>query len=670
METTEQSESIRTALQHIRDNRPLRAEEICRDHLLMNPGSVHHIRLLGHALMKQKRFDEAEEQLKLALAMRRDFPQLYEDIGTLFALQEKPAKAVPFFEEALRREPSLATAHKKLGEALAELGKGREADEHFKEFFQKDPSSGVVAAAMDKLRNGDRDGAVESLRAVLREDPENIDAMRVLAIAFWQEDNNLADAEAWLRRAVSITPGFTAAWLTLGPVLLEMAKYPEAIDAFQSAIKSDPESHVAWAGLANAYAQGSYPEKALEAYNRAIELGADSAGFHMSHAHVLKTVGDQDAALREYRAAVADRPDFGEVYWSMANLKIFKFEDEEVDAMEEQLESSKLSDTAEVHFRFALGKAWEDRKDYDKAWHYYHTGNQAQRPLVSHDPVDMEKRHAIIMEIFGEEFLEKHAGSGCDAADPILIVGLPRTGSTLVEQILASHSQVEGTSELPSLSKMASAIGRYRPDGVGFPEAARDLSGRDWRSYGENYMEDTKRHRHTDKPFFTDKLPNNFPLVGLLHLILPNAKVINTRRHPMDSCLGAYKQLFARGQTWTYDIDDLSHYYTNYIRVMNHWHTVLPGKVLDVHYEDTVTDLETQVARILDHCGLPFEEECVRFHETERAVKTASSEQVRQPIYTGALGKWQKYEKHLDDWKEDLADVIDALPGSVKQAAS
>ena len=271
-------------------------------------------------------------------------------------------------------------------------------------------------------------------------------------------------------------------------------------------------------------------------------------------------------------------------------------------------------------------------------------------------------------EVFNAELLEERAGVGFDVPDPIFIVGLPRSGSTLIEQILASHSQVEGTSELPILSNIAESIGRYRTDGVRYPEGIRDLRDRDLRAYGQQYIEESRRHRITDKPLFTDKLPNNFPLVGFAHLILPNAKIINTRRHPFDSCLGAYKQLFGHGQNFTYDMLDLAHYYQQYDAMMKHWHDVLPGKVLDVHYEVTVTDLETQVRRILDHCGLPFEEDCLRYYETDRAVKTASSEQVRQPIYTGALGKWRRYEQHLGVWQEQLRDIVDQLPEVAKNA--
>ena len=666
---TEREISIARATEAMRNNRPLRAEEICRDYLLMNPACTDHLRLLGHALMRQKRFGEAEGQLRLVVSLKPDYPQVYEDLGSVLALQKRFDDAIPLFEKAIMLEPGLSLAHKKLGQALAAVGRGRDADERFEAFFDEDPEAGAVAIGAEHLRAGRKDDAIAAFKDVIRKNPDNVNAMRFLATAYWREEQNPGEAEAWLRRATAIAPDFTAAWLTLGPVLLEANKYIEAIDCYQAALRCEPENAAIWAGLGNAYAQASYPEKSVEAFEKAIAFGAESANIYMGYAHVLKTVGNRPGALKAYRAAIRIRPDFGEVYWSMANLKVFPFGDAEIRAMEAQLEKPGLSDSAEIHFRFALGKAYEDKQDYDNAWHYYDSGNRKQRPLVAHDPLEMEQRHREIMEVFSPEFITNHSGNGFDARDPILIVGLPRSGSTLVEQILASHSQVEGTSELPVLSKLAASVGRYRADDRQFPAGLLELRKRDWRAYGQQYMDGTRRHRLTDKPFFTDKLPNNFPLIGLLHLILPNARVINARRHPLDSCLGCYKQLFAKGQNFTYDVEDLAHYYRNYDTVIKHWQQVLPGKVLDVHYEETVTDLENQVRRILDHCGLPFEESCLRFHETERAVKTASSEQVRQPIYTGALGMWRNYEQYLELWIDELADIIEESPASVRQAA-
>jgi hypothetical protein len=287
---------------------------------------------------------------------------------------------------------------------------------------------------------------------------------------------------------------------------------------------------------------------------------------------------------------------------------------------------------------------------------------------VHYDPVENSVHQDAIRAYFTRDFLSKAGGNGYADEEPIFIVGMGRSGSTLVEQILASHSQVEGTEELSVLGNLSDTIARYRPDKQRFPKVLDTMRPLDWRALGLEYLDGAKRYRMTDKPIFTDKLPNNFPFVGLIHLILPNAKIINARRHPLDTCLGNYKQLFGRGWTYTYDIYELADYYKEYCLTMDHWNEVLPGKVLDVHYEETVTDLEGQVARILEHCGLSFEEKCVRFHETERAIKTASSEQVRQPIYTGGMGTWRKYESHLGEWMEELGPIIDDLPDVVRNA--
>jgi tetratricopeptide (TPR) repeat protein len=652
----------------MRANRPLRAEEICRDYLHLNPGCCDHLRLLAHALMKQNRLDEADEQLRFALALAPETPQLHEDIGVVLTLKTRYEEAIPYFEKAIRLDPRRPRPHKKLGEALAALGRGRDADESFEQFLERSPDQGTTAVGADHLRAGRVDEAISVLREVLQAKPDNVEALYVLATAYWRNKQQLSDAEALLRRATQLAPTYLIAWMNLGAVLLEQGRHVEAVKCYAQATRLDPRSASAWGGLGNAEAMAGYPDRSAAAYARSIEIDPDVPSVQMGYGHVLKTLGDQSGALAAYRAAIRARPEFGEVYWSMANLKVFEFEPGEVQAMEHQVEREELSESALIHFRFALGKAYEDRGNYDTAWHHYQLGNQRQRMQVSFNAQELEQRHAEIIEVFSETFLREHEGHGHDAPGPILIVGLPRSGSTLIEQILASHSQVEGTAELPTLGKLAASIGRYRPDQIGYPRAARDLRNRDWRAYGQQYIEETARHRLTDKPCFTDKLPNNFAHLGLLHLILPNARVINARRHPLDSCLGSYKQLFGKGQNFTYDIEDLSMYYRMYHTMMKHWHAVLPGKVLDVHYEETVCDLEGQVRRILDHCGLPFESACVRFHETERAVKTASSEQVRQPIYTRALGTWHRYEEFLGIWLDDFRDILAELPDAVRNA--
>lgn len=664
----ERDESLRRALQALQKNRPLRAEEVCRDYLDEHPGCAEHLRLLAHALTRQNRLQEAEEQLRFALELRPKQPHLHEDLGTTLALQGRAAEAVPCFEQAIELDPTLPLPHKKLGRVLAALGKGQEADQAFEEYFDRDPDKGAVAVGADHLKAGRDQEAVASLRDVLRQDPDNVDAMLFLALAYRKLDERKDDAEALLRRATQLAPDHVPAWLNLGSILAERNKRDEALAAYKQATRIEPGHPGAWSLLANCQAHLGMTETAAASFRRSLKLKPDHAHTQMGLGHVLKTLGDQEGSLVAYREAIRLNPRFGEVYWSMANLKVFNFEDHEVDAMLEQVERGGLNDSEDVHFRFALGKAFEDRKDYAQAWHYYHTGNQKQRESVYYDPADTREKQEAIRAVFSAEFLDKHAGSGFDAPDLILIVGLPRSGSTLIEQILASHSQVEGTAELPNLGRLSLSIGRYRPDGIAFPEASRDLRPRDWRQLGKRYMDETRQFRGTDRPRFTDKLPNNFPLVGLLHLILPRARVINTLRHPLDTLLGNYKQLFGKGQNFTYDLFDLAEYYKEYQRTMRHWHEVLPGKVLDCHYEDTVLDTPAQVKRILDHCGLPFEEACLRPWETERAVKTASSEQVRQPIYTSALGKWRRYDEQLGFWKDSLADIIETLPDRIKSA--
>jgi len=664
----EKDRSITQAIEFMKKNRPLRTEEICRDYLLQNPGCTDHLRLLSNALMKQNRLPEAEERLRFALSLDAEFPQLHEDLGSVLALQSKFNEAIPEFERAIELQPALPLAHKKLGQALVAAGRGKDADEAFQVYIDSDEDRATIMKGVELLRTKQLDDAVAVFQSVLKRSPDSVNAMRYLAVCYWQGKTKLDDAEALLRRATQLAKDYLGAWLILGALLLERNKNVEAIAAYQQATKLNPKNPESWAGLGSAFSVAMYPDKSVEAYAKSIELNPKVAGVQMGYAHALKTVGRQADALIAYRAAIAAKPDFGEVYWSMANLKIFKFEPQELEDMQQQLQREDLSESADIHFRFALGKAFEDEKEYDKAWHHYHTGNQRQRMTVAHEPIEMENRHAAVKAVFNRDFIAERANQGFDAADAILIVGLPRSGSTLVEQILASHSQVEGTAELPVLGKLSQSIGRYRTDGVAYPEAVSQLRKKDWRAYGQQYIEESRRYRVTDKPIFTDKLPNNFPFVGLMHLILPNTKVINARRHPFDSCLGSYKQLFGQGQNFTYDMLDLAHYYKQYDAMMKYWHDILPGKVLDVHYEVTVTDLESQVRRILDHCGLPFEESCVRFHETERAVKTASSEQVRQPIYTGALGTWRRYEKHLGLWQDQLGYIIDELPEVSKNA--
>jgi hypothetical protein len=324
------------------------------------------------------------------------------------------------------------------------------------------------------------------------------------------------------------------------------------------------------------------------------------------------------------------------------------------------IEKKELADEPKINFFLALGKHYENEMDYDRAFEHYRRGNDLRRAHEMYDPVQTQVVHDRILEVFDREFLEQREGWGDPDPGPILIVGLPRSGSTLIEQILASHSMVEGTMELPDLSRLTAELSKRSPGRTEYPEAVKNLDQEAVRSMGQSYLKSTMRYR-TDKAYFIDKMPNNFPSIGFLHLILPNARVIDARRHPLDSCLGSYKQLFFKGQSFTYEQFELGHYYLQYRRMMDHWREVLPGKVLDVHYEQMVGDQENQTRRLLDYCGLPWEDRCLRFYETERAINTASSEQVRQPIYKGALNFWRNYESHLGELIETLEPLLREL---------
>jgi len=402
-------------------------------------------------------------------------------------------------------------------------------------------------------------------------------------------------------------------------------------------------------------------QEAIASYKKALEITPDRPGALCSMAHHMKTVGDREEAIATYRRCMDIKPDHSEAYWSLANLKTFQFSDREIEIMYELLDGEYLDDEARVQFHNALGLDRESRGDYDTAFSHFEQCNRLRRQSESYDPVETETRYDRVVEVFNEEFLAEREGFGDPDPAPIFVVGLPRSGSTLIEQILASHSAVDGTHELTNLASTVRGIRIPGKRKEQFPDTLFGLNAEGCRKIGTDYLDATRKYR-SGATYFIDKNPNNFVFTGLLRLALPNAKIINARRHPLDSCFGTYKQLFASGQPFSYDLVELGEYYLQYVRLMDHWHQLMPGYVLDVQYENVVADLETQVRRILDFCGLPFEESCLRFHETERAVKTASSEQVRRPIYSSSVHLWRKYESHLGDLIEVLEPLLSKLP--------
>ncbi|HEX9707802.1 MAG TPA: sulfotransferase [Steroidobacteraceae bacterium] len=624
------------------------AEQRCRAALLRYPRDVNMQALLGALLVKMDRVDEAEKILRDVVAAAPTFAKPHEDLGFLLVQANRPADALPFLERATRLDPSLERAWFTLGKALALLRRGPESDAAFEKCFALSPERRLMALAAEHQKEGRIEEAERLYRRVLRDSPRNVDAMRLLALIAVKVDH-ADDAENLLEHAISIAPDFLMAILDLGRLRKDQDRYGEALECFDRAIALDPSQPQAHYLRASTLARASFTREAVDSYRQCLKLRPTHIGALLGLGHVLKAVGDYDEAVASYNDCIRHAPDFGETYWSLANLKTYRFDDAMVAEMEKRAAAAGANAQSEVNFLFALGKACEDRDDFGRAWDYYRRGNERQRSEVHYDPVQTEVMNDRLVAVYTAEFLASRAGTGNPDTSPIFILGLPRSGSTLLEQILASHSQVEGTSELPYIGRAATGLNRNRADAINYPEAMRELAPENLRALGDEYLAHARMHRRTGAERFIDKMPNNFPNIGLISLILPNAKIIDARRHPLDTCLSCYRQLFAKGQNFTYDLTEIGEYYLQYQRMMDHWARVLPGGVLTVQYEDVVVDFEPQARRLLEFCGLPWEDACLRFYESDRPVRTPSSEQVRQPIYDRSIGHWRNYERELDE---------------------
>lgn len=616
--------------------------------------------LSGRALIMLCKYAEAEEQLNTAITMFPEFSRSHVVRGELRLAQGRHDQAADEFRRAVELGDTDPNTQIKLCRALTLKGDRAAAEEAVEESLRLDPSRKRLTEAFELEKTGRKKEAEKIYRDILKNDSENVDALRLLA-GLATSQNEHRDAEILLKRALELTPDFGRAMADLIANQVEQEKIDEALEygARLTRIGADnPDSYLL---MGNAYSAAGRYEDAINAYKKALGLAAEHPGALSGLAHNLKTVGKQEEAIAIYRKCIAANPYFTEAYWSLANLKTFRFTDEEVRSMEKLLQEPNIPDNAQVHLCNALGFQYEYQQEYDQAFAHFEKGNTTKRKLEYYDAVETESLYDRIIEVFDQEFVNRApAGKEFDVT-PIFIIGLPRSGSTLLEQILASHSQVEGTHELSDLARVVREIPDRLKTRQHYPVALSGADAAFLAELGQAYLDRTQKYR-SGNPYFTDKNPNNFIHVGLVHLALPGAVFINARRHPLDSCLGSFKQLFAKGQAFSYDFFDIGEYYLQYERLMEHWYSVLPGKLLDVRYEDVVADLETQVRRILDHCGLPFEEQCVRFHETERAVKTASSEQVRQPIYSSSVNLWRNYEWQLEPLIEILEPMLRELP--------
>jgi tetratricopeptide (TPR) repeat protein len=578
-------------------------------------------------------------------------------------VREDPALAAERLRQIVQRQPALAEAHRLLGRALRAIGSESEAEEAELDAILASINDAELIRAGSALVHNDIPTAEALLRARLKTNPFDVAAIRMLAEVA-ARIGRFADAETLLRRALELAPGFTAARANLATVVHRQNRSAEALVILDTLLESDPDNAQAQSLKAAALGRTGSFEEAARLYRDVLARFPDQAKIWMSYGHVLKTIGRLDEGIAAYRRAIELAPTLGEVWWSLANLKTVRLDAADVRAMSSALEAPRLTDEDRFHLHFALGKALEDAGDVEQSFEHYAEGNRLRRKAITYDSREISASVQRSCELLTRPFFAQRDSSGCSADDPIFILGMPRAGSTLVEQILASHSRIEGTMELPDISELVKRFNKAASRGktAGYPAWLGDLDSMQLAALGSEYLDRTRIQRKTDNPHFTDKMPNNWLHIGLIHLILPNARIVDVRRHPLACCFSNFKQHYARGQAFSYSQTDIGLYYSDYVRLLAHFDEVLPGRVHRVFYEALVKDPETEVRALLDYLGLPFEEACLRFHENQRAVRTASSEQVRQPINRQGLDQWQAFEPWLGPMKQALGDVLTHYP--------
>jgi tetratricopeptide (TPR) repeat protein len=608
-------------------------------------------------LTREKRFDEA---LPAAEALCAVAPQEREAWYLLAVNQRclnRISAALATLEQLEREHPPLGRFYQERGYCYMSLRDAPRALTAFERAVHINPALKDSWSALESLHrmtgNPDKAAAAAAHLTTLEQLPPEISRARGLF-----SDGDLSGAERLLEESLMVLPDHGAARLDYVRVLLGRQKYAQACGQLALLLGQEPDNLDYRTLQATARACCGDHETAIAAYQVLLNLAPEDAHLHVLLGHSLKAVGRRHEAIASYQAASQARPGFGDAFWSLANLKTYRFSEHEIAGMRAAIALDNLPPTDRVHLHFALGKTLETCGQYAESWTHYALGNALKRAETHYRPEYVEINTRRQREICTREFFAARAGVGARDPSPIFIVGLPRSGSTLIEQILASHSLVEGTQELHNIPRMVDELqGRSDPLDPGYPGTLLDLAPEELRKLGERYLNDSRAYRRKSVPFFIDKMPNNFRHVGLIHLMLPNAKIIDARREPMACCFGNLKQLFAGGHEFSYDQEFTARYYRTYLDLMRHWDTVLPGRVLRVLHEDVVSDLEASVLRILNFCGLEFEPTCVDFHKTVRSVNTASSEQVRQPIDRGAVGQWRHYHRWLVPLEETLGDA-------------
>jgi tetratricopeptide (TPR) repeat protein len=614
--------------------------------------------LIAMNLRFLNRIPEALATLERLAEQHPAFSRLYQERGLCYvALRDAPA-AIDALLRGVNINPALPASWSMLEGLYRATGDAKNAAtaaEHVAT-LRRLPQEVVHATSL--FSDGELTLAENIVRAYLLKNGNQVEAMRLLAKIGIARDV-LDDAELLLEAVLVLAPDYRAARHDYALVLIERHKYHQAREELRKLLKLEPENRQLRTLFAAACVGLGEHEKAIPLYRELLLTTPRAADLHLSIGHALKALGRHEESIEAYHAAAAARPSFGDAYWSLANLKTYQFLDDEIARMrsEESAPSTPLVD--QYHLCFALGKAFEDRGEFADSWRHYEKGNALKRSESRYRPEIIETNTRKQIEICIREFFAVRTGTGAHERDPIFIVGLPRSGSTLLDQILASHSQVEGTQELADVQRIVLDIQGREPDldNPRYPGVLTELKPEEFLRLGEKYLRDTRVYR-AGRPHFIDKMPNNFRHIGLIHLMLPHAKIIDARREPMACCFSNLKQLFANGQEFTYSVEDIARYYRTYLELMRHWDEVLPGSVLRVWHEDVVDDLEGNVRRVLDFCGLEFEQTCVEFYKTARSIRTASSEQVRQPIFRDGLAQWKNYEPWLGSLKDALGDAL------------
>ena len=621
------------------------------DMLTKNPGHIEGIYCLAVCQRKQGKYAQAMDNLAHILAKMPEHARAHQEQGFIHKVLGETTKAIVAFEKALVLNPTLFGSWRVLADE-PNYSKRQEAKQHVDWLASLPPALVSVSSLIyqKKLHRAEK-----LCRHFLKDNPHQPEAMRLLA-ELASKFQILDDAEFLLASCLQFEPTYKRARLDYVHVLQKRQKFHKALEQAKILLDSDPNNANLKISLGNAQQATGDFLSAVGTFESVLHDNQDNFSVHLTLGHALKTMGRVEDAIKAYRKSYSIKPDFGDAFWSLANLKTYRFSADERLQMREYEASSTTAINDKIHFCFALGKDLEDSEHFDEAFSFYHRGNKLKNVQDRYDSKPIDISLDTQKNDFDAAFFERHKQSGCSAPDPIFIVGLPRAGSTLLEQILSSHSQVDGTMELANIIGLAHRLNgrQVAKDTPRYPGILNNISAENLTKMGELYIEETQHHRQ-GAVFFIDKMPNNFRHIALIQLILPNAKIIDARRNALSCCFSGFKQLFGEGQQFSYDLGDIGHYYRKYVEIMDHWDKALPGKILRVQYEDVVADLETQVRRILDYCGLPFEQACIDFHSNKRAVRTPSSEQVRQPIYQSGLEQWRNYESHLEPLKKALS---------------